>query len=193
MIRFFSCTMALLLCAFIVTGCVPVEQAASEEENPWLDLSEYITTSTQESRTTSTSETTTTSDVTTTTTEQTIQIEYPPANKVSAIVSTMKETTTKESTTTTTTTTASPPKDEKSNNSYVPINYDTVYGIWISYLEYSSMLSGSTEKQFRQNFETAVKNSKGLGVNTLYVHVRAHGDAYYKSDLSVGDPCRWCA
>ncbi len=184
MTRLFSCTIALLLCAFIAIGCVPVEQATSEDGSPWLNSSEYITTTTQASMTTSTSETTTTSEVTkaTTTTELTRQIEYPPADKVSAIVSTSKSTATT-TTTTATTTTTSPPKAQEPNNAYIPLNYDTVYGIWISYLEYSSMLNGRTEQQFRQSFETAVKNSKGLGVNTLYVHVRAHGDAYYKSDL----------
>lgn len=186
MLRIFSCAMALLLCALIVSGCVPVEQAhSSSDENPWMDSSEYVTTSTQDSMTTSTTlatQTTTTSDVTSaTTTQLTRQIEYPPANKVSAIPSTAKTTTS--TTTNMTTTTTAPPKVQNPNNSYTPINYDTVYGIWISFLEYSSMLNGSTEKQFRQNFETAVKNSKGLGVNTLYVHVRAHGDAYYESDL----------
>lgn len=67
-------------------------------------------------------------------------------------------------------------------NSYRALNYSEVKGVWISYLELSSILTGKTEGQFTRSIREVYANCADMGLNTVYVHVRSHGDAYYKSD-----------
>ncbi|MBQ8171509.1 MAG: family 10 glycosylhydrolase [Oscillospiraceae bacterium] len=68
-------------------------------------------------------------------------------------------------------------------NTYETINYSEVQGVWISYLELADMLMGKSESVFRSNISQAFDNISGLGSNTVYIHVRSHGDAYYESKL----------
>lgn len=68
-------------------------------------------------------------------------------------------------------------------NSYKAVNYADVRGIWISYIELSDMLTGKSESSFRSAIGSAYDNIAELGLNTVYVHVRSHGDAYYQSEL----------
>lgn len=74
-------------------------------------------------------------------------------------------------------------KSEFSENNYVALNYDEHYGMWISYIDLAPMLKNSSEESFRNAIAQAFSNVKNLGVNTVYVHVRAFGDAYYPSLL----------
>lgn len=67
-------------------------------------------------------------------------------------------------------------------NSYKPLNYSEVKGIWISYLEIANMPSRSAS-EFRKAIAEAYDNCVSLGINTVYVHARSHGDAYYDSEL----------
>lgn len=67
-------------------------------------------------------------------------------------------------------------------NSYSALNYKEVRGVWISYIELSSILTGRSESQFTSSIRSVFQNCKDMGLNTVYVHVRSHGDAYYKSD-----------
>lgn len=68
-------------------------------------------------------------------------------------------------------------------NSYQTLNFSDIKGIWISYIELSEMLTGQSESAFRRNIGAAYDNIAELGLNTVYVHVRSHGDAYYTSEL----------
>lgn len=68
------------------------------------------------------------------------------------------------------------------SNSYRALNYSEVKGVWISYLELTSILTGKTESQFTASIRQVYDNCVNMGLNTVYVHVRSHGDAYYKSD-----------
>ena len=67
-------------------------------------------------------------------------------------------------------------------NSYQALNYSEVKGIWISYLELSGLVSDS-ESSFRNSIGKVYDNCVSLGINTVVVHVRSHGDAYYNSSL----------
>lgn len=67
-------------------------------------------------------------------------------------------------------------------NSYLALNYSEVKGVWISFIELDGMLSG-TESSFRSSISDVYDNCVQLGINTVYVHVRSHGDAYYDSEL----------
>ena len=60
---------------------------------------------------------------------------------------------------------------------------DEVRAVWISYLELYNMLCGKTKSQFRSSIGTAFDNAAELGLNTVFVHVRSHSDAFYDSDL----------
>ncbi len=60
---------------------------------------------------------------------------------------------------------------------------DEVRAVWISYLELYNMLCGKTKSQFRSSIGAAFDNAAELGLNTVFVHVRSHSDAFYDSDL----------
>lgn len=54
--------------------------------------------------------------------------------------------------------------------------------IWISYLDFNSLLKGRTQAQFTANIQGAFDNIKEMGLNTVFVQVRPYGDALYDSD-----------
>ncbi|MCL1823489.1 MAG: family 10 glycosylhydrolase [Oscillospiraceae bacterium] len=77
-----------------------------------------------------------------------------------------------------TTTTTPPPVV---TGDYKPLNYGEVRGVWISYIELQGAFAGGTEESFRTAFGKMMDNCKTLGINTVYVHLRAFGDAFYDS------------
>lgn len=74
------------------------------------------------------------------------------------------------------------PEVNVGTNSYRALNHDEVKGVWISYLELDGIASGS-ESSFRSSISDVYDNCVDLGINTVFVHVRSHGDAYYDSAL----------
>lgn len=75
------------------------------------------------------------------------------------------------------------PEYQYGSNSYQAVNYSEIKGIWISYIELSELMQGQSESGFCRNIAEVFDNCVGLGINTVYVHVRSHSDAYYKSEL----------
>lgn len=71
----------------------------------------------------------------------------------------------------------------KEKNSYSALNFDEQKGFWITYLEYASILRNKSEKSFEKSIGEYFDNISDLGFNTVYVQVRAFGDAYYDSEL----------
>lgn len=143
------------------------------------------TTEKSEARTNLTDETTAPSSITTTTAKT---MTKPPATTttVRSESTTKKETTTtvEEITTTTAATTAAPkPSGSYAKNSYQAVNHVEMKGVWISYLEISALLRGKSESEFRQAAAAIYDNCASLGINTVFVHARAFGDAFYFSDL----------
>lgn len=69
------------------------------------------------------------------------------------------------------------------SNTYNALNYREQKGIWISYLEYDSIMKNKSASSFRKSIAAYFDNIKDLSFNTVYVQVRAYGDAYYKSKL----------
>lgn len=104
---------------------------------------------------------------------------------------TVTETTTSrksETTTTVTETAASAVTTEittayYSSNGYSTLNYREQKGIWISFLEYGSIMKNKSADSFRESIGGYFDNIISIGFNTVYVHARAYGDAYYKSAL----------
>jgi len=52
--------------------------------------------------------------------------------------------------------------------------------VWISYIEFQSV-DFSTQESFTADMKQMFQNCKNLGLNTVIVHVRPFGDAFYKS------------
>lgn len=63
------------------------------------------------------------------------------------------------------------------------INYDVQYARWISYLDYSDIMLNKSEQEFKDSVREMLSEAENQDINTVYFHVRAFGDAYYKSDL----------
>ncbi|MCM1023535.1 MAG: family 10 glycosylhydrolase [Prevotella sp.] len=74
-------------------------------------------------------------------------------------------------------------KNNQEKSSYSALNFDEQKGFWITYLEYASILRNKSEKSFRKSVGEYFDNISALGFNTVYVQVRAFGDAYYNSEL----------
>lgn len=101
--------------------------------------------------------------------------------------------TTTEITTTTTSASSEQPSEttaqavnvasEYSVNSYKALNYGEMKGVWISYLEIATLLKGKSESDFRSAVKNIFSDCSQLGLNTVYVHARAFGDAFYNSEL----------
>lgn len=154
-------------------------------------ISEEIT-----SATTTTAETTTAKSTTTTppaetaattvkTTVTTTKATTKKTTTTEKVTTTPKTTTTPETTTTKKTTavpeTTTTPKATTTAEVSVPA--DEVRGVWISYLEISTLLKGKSKSEFTAAAGKIYDNCVSLGINTVYVHARAFGDAFYKSDL----------
>lgn len=69
------------------------------------------------------------------------------------------------------------------NEKYNPINFERQNGMWFTAMDYAETLDGKTEEQFRKEMQRRFLNAVTAGVNTVYVHVRANGDAYYNSKV----------
>ena len=108
------------------------------------------------------------------------------AAAVTAAVTTAVTTTAQVTTTAEQTTIAAPAPVSRGSygkNSYKALNHSYVKAVWISYIELNNHLCGKSETAFKQEFGKMLDNCAGMGVNTVYVHVRAFGDAYYYSSL----------
>ncbi|MBQ8604430.1 MAG: family 10 glycosylhydrolase [Oscillospiraceae bacterium] len=53
-------------------------------------------------------------------------------------------------------------------------------GVWISYIEFQGV-DFSTEENFTADITEMFTNAKNMGLNTVIVHARSFGDAFYKS------------
>lgn len=124
----------------------------------------------------------------------TVKAETKPPKQTKASETTTAEKTTKTSETTAAETAATEltlqsesPAETASHsygtNGYSALNYSEQKGIWISYLEYSSAMMNKSAKAFRSTIGEYFDNVKALSFNTVYVQVRAFGDAYYRSEL----------
>ena len=66
---------------------------------------------------------------------------------------------------------------------YYPLNYKTQKAVWFSYIDLADMLTGKTKSQFEKSISKAFENVREIGCNTIYVHVRPFGDAFYNSEI----------
>lgn len=68
-------------------------------------------------------------------------------------------------------------------NLYYTLNFSAQKAVWVSFLEYDRIMSGHTEEEFTSALGECFDNIAAIGCNTVYFQVRAHGDAYYDSQL----------
>ncbi|MBR1824433.1 MAG: family 10 glycosylhydrolase, partial [Ruminococcus sp.] len=73
-------------------------------------------------------------------------------------------------------------------NGYVPLNFQYQKGVWLPYTEYESLVRGKSEKEFRQAVGERFRKAADEGLNTVYLHVRPDGTAYYNSSLFPKSP-----
>ncbi len=65
-----------------------------------------------------------------------------------------------------------------------PVNFaDDLKGMWVSYLELDAAFKNADVAAARGYIDKVMDTLKNDGFNTVFFHVRAHGDAYYKSDI----------
>ncbi|MBQ8514483.1 MAG: family 10 glycosylhydrolase [Ruminococcus sp.] len=74
-----------------------------------------------------------------------------------------------------------PESTEKSG--YQPLNHSPQYAMWFTANDYPEILMTQTEETFTERIEERFDNAAAMGINTVYVQVRAFGDAYYQSEL----------
>jgi len=58
-----------------------------------------------------------------------------------------------------------------------------IRAIWIPVMIYQNWMTDKSESEFRIHVRNAFQNCADLGLNTVFLHVRAYCDAYYDSDL----------
>lgn len=76
------------------------------------------------------------------------------------------------------------------------ISADTPYGMWFTAMDYAEILNGKTEHEFQTAIQERFQNAKLMGINTVFVQVRAFADAYYPSEyyaagLSMSENCAY--
>ena len=64
-----------------------------------------------------------------------------------------------------------------------PVSLDESKGVWLSYLEFDTMLKGKSEGAFRSAIANAFDAIAAEGLNTVIVQVRPFGDALYRSEI----------
>ncbi|MBQ7045629.1 MAG: family 10 glycosylhydrolase [Clostridia bacterium] len=75
----------------------------------------------------------------------------------------------------------STPKSD--NEEIIDKNSIIFKGVWFSYYELDAVLDNTTEDKFKRDINLALGKISALGLDTLVVHARANGDAYYNSTL----------
>lgn len=66
-------------------------------------------------------------------------------------------------------------------NNYQTVNYSKQKAVWFAYLDIDEMLKNADRASFTRSVSNAFDEVVSLGCNTVYVHVRSFGDAYYYS------------
>jgi len=69
------------------------------------------------------------------------------------------------------------------DGSYIPLNYDNQIGMWFPYMDYEDYMYGKSADEFRSSVRERFLSAQSENVNTVYLHVRPCGDAYYKSEI----------
>ena len=73
--------------------------------------------------------------------------------------------------------------EETTESGYVRANSEYQKGFWLPFTQYSELMAGKNEEEFRKAVAERFGKAVDEGLNTVYLHVRPDGTAYYKSEL----------
>lgn len=190
-----KCIALLLAFCFVLASCSRVEDTSFDEnESTNRDIFSDATsqslpenaTKTEQNTTTIITQQTTpqilseTTAETTTAPQTTTEIKSTTTTKKTEATAKATTTTPKPTPTQTPTQAPTPTPNPSSSGNYQALNYTEVKGMWLSYIELYSQLSSKTK--FENYIKSTFDDIKLGGYNTVYVHVRAFGDALYRSD-----------
>jgi uncharacterized lipoprotein YddW (UPF0748 family) len=74
-------------------------------------------------------------------------------------------------------------ESQTETSGYIPINYQNQIGEWFPYMDYAEYMQNKSADEFRSAVREKFSAAAAETVNTVYVHVRAWGDAYYNSEI----------
>ncbi len=60
---------------------------------------------------------------------------------------------------------------------------EEIRATWISYIDYTQILWGKSEEEYRSQVDRMIENLQSLKLNTIYVHASAFTDAYFPSEV----------
>ena len=72
---------------------------------------------------------------------------------------------------------------EKESKNISKDNKEKFKAVWVPVMEYNYILQNKSNKEFENEAEKMIENISNDGYNAIFLHVRAYGDAYYKTDL----------
>lgn len=76
-----------------------------------------------------------------------------------------------------------PPQLSELTGQDKPAAEKRIFAVWIPVMQYADWMTGHTEQEFRQSVREAFADCAAMGLNTVFLHVRAYQDAYYTSSL----------
>lgn len=74
-------------------------------------------------------------------------------------------------------------EEQPGENSYTPINYSEVRGLWIPYTRFDELIQGRSGEEYRAAVKALLTDAAGRSINTVYFHAHPNGDAYYDSEI----------
>ena len=62
-------------------------------------------------------------------------------------------------------------------------NTEEIRAVWVSYIDYTQILWGKSETEFKQSVDEIIEHCLDYKINTIYLHASAFTDAYYDSEI----------
>lgn len=76
---------------------------------------------------------------------------------------------------------ALPYHEQKPNHLHLPKHEPPVVATWLPYFLYPDLFGGKTEAEAHQTVRNLLESAKDIGINTIFAHACAFGEAYYDS------------
>lgn len=71
--------------------------------------------------------------------------------------------------------------EQKPTHLHLPKHETTVVATWLPYFLYPDLFGGKTEAEAHQAVKRLLESAKSIGINTIFAHACAFGEAYYDS------------
>ncbi len=73
--------------------------------------------------------------------------------------------------------------NETKENEFSTNEPDFMLGLWVTFMDLDVHTEKETKLAFEKKFDEIINTAKNHKINTLFVHVRSHGDAMYRSKI----------